>query len=149
MNFRKQLLFTFSLSISFLFFTIIPAFAEDSGLVGLLTSKLGVTGEQATGGAGAIFKMAKEKLNADDFGKIAAVVPGVDKLVKAAPATEEKKGWGSAIGKFSEISSLAGSFSKLGLSADMVGKFTGIILPFVQSKGGDTVMNLLKGALKS
>ncbi len=114
-----------------------------------MTSKLGVTGEQATGGAGAIFKMAKKNLNTDDFGKIAAVVPGMDKLLKAAPATEEKKGWGAAIGKLSEVSSLAGLFSKLGLSADMIGKFTGIILPFVQSKGGDTVMNILKGALKS
>ncbi len=40
MNFRKQLLITFTVSISLLFLTIVPALAEDSGIVGLLTSKL-------------------------------------------------------------------------------------------------------------
>ncbi len=112
-----------------------------------MTSKLGVTSEQAAVGAGAIFKKAKDKLSSDDFVKIAVVVPGMDKLLKAAAKPKKKGAFGGAMGKLSGISSLASTFSKLGLSPDMIGKFTGTILPFVKSKGGDSVMKLLKDAL--
>ena len=36
-------------------------------LLQMLTSQLGVTQDQAEGGAGLLFKMAKEKLGSDDF----------------------------------------------------------------------------------
>jgi len=45
------------------------------------------------------------------------------------------------------MAALTGSFKKLGLSGDMVGKFTPIILDYVKTQGGEYVMNLLKGAL--
>jgi hypothetical protein len=52
--------------------------------------------------------------------------------------------------KTSSLSSMAGlaeSFSKLGLSSDMVNQFLPIVLDFVQSKGGDALKNLLQSAL--
>ena len=42
---------------------------------------------------------------------------------------------------------LTDSFSSLGLSPDMVGKYTDIILDYVQSEGGQQAMTLLKNAL--
>ena len=39
-------------------------------LVGSLTKKLSVTPEQATGGAGALFALAKSKLSVEDFSKV-------------------------------------------------------------------------------
>src|SRR5262249_49782470 len=60
--------------------------APDPGLVGQLTSKLGVTPEQATGGAGAIFGLAKTKMSPADFSKLSGVIPGMDKFLGAAPA---------------------------------------------------------------
>jgi hypothetical protein len=45
------------------------------------------------------------------------------------------------------MTGLTNAFKKLGLSPDMVQKFTPIILDYVKKKGGEHVMNLLKGAL--
>lgn len=125
-------------------------------LLNLLTQNLGVSEEQAKGGAGMLFTMAKEKLGADDFGKVAAAVPGIDDLLKSAPQSGEvgsalggiTSALGGSAGKLGDLASLAGGFSKLGLGTDMVGKFIPIILSFVQSRGGDTVRNLLGSVLK-
>jgi len=44
--------------------------------------------------------------------------------------------------------SLAGPFSQLGLSPDMLGKFVPVILDYVGGKGGASVQSLLAGVLK-
>ena len=130
--------------------------SQDLGIVGLLTKNLGVTEKQAEGGAGAIFNMAKGKLGAENFGRVANAVPEMDNLLKAAPKTG---GLGSAIGdktsllggsagKLSGLASLAGPFSQLGLKSGMVSKFVPVILSYVQSTGGDSVKSLLAGVLK-
>jgi hypothetical protein len=45
------------------------------------------------------------------------------------------------------LTTLADSFSKIGLSPDMVNKFVPVILDFVKSEGGQQAMTLLKNAL--
>jgi hypothetical protein len=132
------------------------ALAADLGLVKSLTSKLGVTDEQATGGSGAIFNLAKQNLSKSKFAQISKAVPGIDKMMKAAPKTESDNGMlGSAsslIAKdapaVSKAASLTNSFSKLGMNADMLDKFTPIILDYVKSKGGDKTMNILQAVLQ-
>ena len=42
---------------------------------------------------------------------------------------------------------LAGSFSQLGLSPETMNQFVPVILDYVESKGGETVKNLLASAL--
>jgi len=120
-----------------------------------LTQNLGVNEDQAKGGAGLLFKLAKDKLGSGDFSKVTEALPGVDALVKSAPGGG---GLGSAIGsitsalggggKLAGLANLAGGFSKLNMDSGMIGKFLPIILSFAQSKGGDMVKNLLAGALK-
>ena len=56
-------------------------YAGGMDLVSSLTDKLGVSSEQATGGAGAIFGYAKDNLDADDFASIAEGIPGMDGLL--------------------------------------------------------------------
>jgi hypothetical protein len=132
------------------------AMAADMGLVKSLTGKLGVTDAQATGGSGAIFNLAKQNLSKSKFAQVAKAVPGIDKMMKAAPKTESDKGMlGSAsslIAKdapaVSKAASLTSSFSKLGMNADMVEKFTPVILDYVKAKGGDKTMKILQGALQ-
>ena len=132
------------------------AMAADLGLVQLLSNNLGVTKKQATGGAGSIFNLAKQKMSADDFTKVAKAVPGIDKMMAAAPkakAATGKLGSASSLigGSSSSISgaaSLAGSFSQLGMKAGMVNAFTPIILNYVKENGGETVMNALQSALQ-
>ena len=119
-------------------------------LIDLLTKNLGVTETQAQGGAGLIFKQAQAKLSGGDFSKVSDAVPGIDGLIKAAPASGGGifSGIGKMFGGGGGLAGLAGGFSKLGLGGDMIGKFVPVILSFVQSKGGDGVKSILEKALK-
>jgi len=145
-----------ALMVGIIFILTSLAQAADVGLVQLLSSNLGVTKKQASGGAGAIFKHAKENMEADDFTKLAKTVPGIKKMMAAAPKTEGATGLvGSASsligGKASSVAgaaNLAGSFSKLGMKSEMVNAFIPIILNYVQEKGGAQLMNILQGALR-
>lgn len=125
-------------------------------LLEMLTSQLGVTAEQAKGGSGLLFKMAKDKLAADEFGKVAGAVPGVDDMISAAPESGGvasalgglASSFGGGAGQLGNLASLAGGFKNLNLDAGMIGKFIPIVMSFVQSKGGDMVKGILEKALK-
>lgn len=130
----------------------ITATAQAQDLTSMLTDQLGVSNEQATGGAGAIFDYAKNNLGAADFSSIAKGVPDMDNLLSAAP----KQDSGSALGKASSLlgggdsglgglASLASSFDSLGLDAGMVSQFLPIVEKYVGSVSGDQAMGLLKG----
>jgi Protein of unknown function VcgC/VcgE (DUF2780) len=145
--------------ISFLAGQFVPAQSIPSNvtsaspeLVGQLTKELSVTPAQATGGAGALFSLAKSRLSAEDFSKVAAAVPGMGSFLKAAPSTDNMSGLSGLAGSLPSgvggLASTAGSFEKLGLSPGMVGKFVPILTKFVQSKGGAGTASLLSGALK-
>ena len=120
------------------------------GLISALTSQLGVSNDQAMGGSGALFGMAKQALGDSDFAAISDSVPGMDSILAAAPQSSgltEKLGgmMGGSAEKATGLASVAGSFSELGLSPEMTGKFVPVILDYVKSSGGEGVMNTLKG----
>lgn len=121
-------------------------------LVSMLVDQLGVNENQAKGGAGALFKLAQEKLSGGEFDQIAQAVPGLSDMISAAP--EAKSGGimgmlgGLLGGKAGSLASLAGQFSQLDLDANSVGKFVPIILEFVKQQGGDGVMDILQKVLK-
>jgi len=125
-------------------------------LIDMLTMNLGVEEDQAKGGAGILFNLAKEKLGEADFSQVAQHVPDMNKLIESAP---KSSGLGAALGglasnlgggasKLGNIASLAGGFSDLGLDSSMLGKFIPVILSFVGEKGGPGVKDLLSGVLK-
>jgi len=123
-------------------------------LIGALSKEMGSTPEQSAGAAGALFGVAKSRLKADQFSQIAGAVPGMDSLLKAAPAASGGGGLGAVAG-LSQLGGSAGSlataaqaFSKLGLSPDMVSKAIPVLTSFVTKSGGAGVGNLLAGALK-
>jgi hypothetical protein len=130
-------------------YSLQPASPE---LIGELTTGLSVTPRQATGGAGALFSAAKSKLSAADFGKIAAVVPGMGSFLKAAPSTGGGSGLeglaSSLPGSMGTMASAATAFQKLGLSPGMAEKFLPILTNFLNAKGGANVASLLSGVLK-
>ncbi len=129
-------------------------------LIGLLTQGLDVNQNQAKGGAGLIFQLAKQQLGDSDFAQVANVVPGLDELLGAAPQEETGVmsaigglagalgGGGGTLGKLAGLASLAGGFGQLGLKPDMISQFVPIILSFVQNQGGDPIKDLLAGVLK-
>lgn len=128
-------------------------------LISTLVDTLGITKDQAKGGSGALFQNAKDNLSTDDFQKVSDAVPGMDKYLAAAPAAKTKSSLGGSLG--SSLSSLSGgaakvgsmldltsAFSKLGMDSGTLGKFIPVVLNFVQSKGGESVVGLLKGLWK-
>jgi len=123
---------------------------NDNELVKSITDKLSVKPEQAVGGVGSLLGYAKGKLTADDFGKVAKVIPQTDSLISAAP--KPNSAISSAMAKLgsdaSGIASLGTSFQQLGLSPDMVTKFVPEILNFTQLKGGEATRNILANVLK-
>lgn len=124
-------------------------------IINALMDQLGVSEDQAKGGAGAIFNLVKDKVSDGDFSQLSSAVPGLDDLLNSAP---EAGGLSGAIGgltsmlggdaeKLGGIASLSGSFDKLGLDMDMAAKFLPIIMSFVQSKGGDTLKSIFNDVL--
>jgi hypothetical protein len=124
-------------------------------LIGQLTKALSITPAQAGGGAGALFGLAKTRLSPTDFGKVAAAVPGIDSLIKSAPAASKNSAvpglsdLGSSVpGGLGNLASMAGPFKKLGMPPQMAAQFVPVITKYVESKGGPAVASLLTGALK-
>lgn len=130
-------------------------------LIQQLISNLGINEEQAKGGAGLLFNLAKEKLGSGEFQQLADKVPGMTNLLQAAPASGGGMmgalgsmasafggGSGGKMEGLGNLANLAGGFSQLGLSADMIGKFVPIVLSFVQNQGGDSIKGLLEKVLK-
>ena len=115
--------------------------SKNASLTSTLMSGLGVTKQQATGGTGAILQYAKNSLNSQDFSKVASSIPNANALLAAAPAVSK------AASKAKGISSLASSFSSLGMSSGMVQKFVPLILGYLQTSGKSGAMGLLKNIL--
>ena len=121
-------------------------------LVGQLSTELGSSPEQAAGAAGALFGLAKSRLQPDEFKQVSNAVPGMSALLLAAPAAGGTKGTSGSLsqlaGQAGGLMAAASAFSKLGLSPDLVAKAVPILTSFVAKGGGANVANLLAGVLK-
>jgi hypothetical protein len=119
-------------------------------LVGALSKELGGTPDQAAGAAGSLFGLAKSRLKPEEFAQVSKAVPGMDSLLKAAPAMAGggAAGLSSIAGSASGLASAASAFSSLGLKPDMVAKAIPVLTSFVSKSGGASVGSLLAGALK-
>lgn len=121
-------------------------------LVSALSKEIGGTPEQAAGAAGALFGVAQTKLAPNQFSQVAAAVPGMDLLLKAAPAAGEVAGTTGALsqlgGSAAGLATAAAAFSKMGLSPSLVAKAVPILTSFVTKSGGANVGSLLASVLK-
>ena len=131
--------------------TATPATASPE-LVGALAKELGSTPQPAEGAAGALVGLAKSRLSPGDWSQVAGAVPGMDGLLKAAPAAAATgaSGAGALAGAagLGGLSSVAGAFTKLGLKPEMAMKAVPVLTNFVSKSGGPAVGQLLAGALK-
>jgi len=120
-------------------------------LLQMLTQQLGVSEDQAKGGAGLLLKLAKDKLDAGEFSQVKSAVPAVDELIGSAPKPGGLGGalggltsaFGGGIGQLGSLSALADGFKSLNMDPGMVGKFVPVVLSFFQAKGGEGVKALL------
>ena len=157
MNIKRQLSSIFVVLLLLATGALLPAqeaATANPELVGALAKELGSTPQQAAGAAGALFGHAKSKLSADDWAKVADAVPGMDGLLKAAPAAGGAAGTTGTTGAIpgaaglGGLANVAGSFSKLGLKPDMVAKAVPVLTNYVSQSGGSTVGQILAGVLK-
>jgi hypothetical protein len=136
-------------------FSTAPALAAANAspeLVSALSKEIAGSPEQAAGAAGALFGVAKTRLAPDQFSQVANAVPGMDLLLKAAPAAGEVAGTSGALsqlgGSASGLAAAATAFSKMGLSPNLVAKAVPVLTSFVTKSGGANVGSLLAGVLK-
>jgi Protein of unknown function VcgC/VcgE (DUF2780) len=131
--------------------------APTPSLVNVLVQQLGISPQQATGGAGSIFSVAKKSMSPMKFAQVSNAVPGMGKLLAEAPALSGSNSaygglMGSAANAFGgsslgNMALLIGSFQSLGMNAGMMNQFIPVILQYIQGTGGSSTMGLLQSAL--
>ncbi|WP_051215939.1 DUF2780 domain-containing protein [Ferrimonas futtsuensis] len=132
-----------------------PAQAMDD-LLGLVTSQLGVSQEQASGGIGALLATAEPNLAPETLGQLSQVLPGMDGLMQVGGDLLSKAGegngtsglLGTVLGQSGgALMGLNDAFASLGLSPEMVASFSQILLDYVDQQGGEGLMKQLQTAL--
>lgn len=128
-----------------------PAATQQIGLVDILVRQLGVSPQQAMGGAGAIFQMAQGNMNPQAFSSLSQSVPGMSTMLGAAPAMPAAGGltslMGNSGGSLGSVAALAGSFQQLNLSPNMVSQFIPVVTNYVRQTGGQATADLLQSSL--
>lgn len=112
-------------------------------LVDHFAKGLSISPAQAQGAAGSLLGVAKSQLSAADFGEVSKAIPGIDGLLKAAPALG-----GGAAGKLGGMMALAGSFKQLGLDPALVAKAVPLLTGFLSGKGAGGAAKALASVLK-
>ena len=150
-------LFRFSSLLFLLVISMAPVKAAENPLVNMVMSQLGVTQTQATSGLGALLSTAQPNMSKADFAELSNVIPNMNGLLAAAPAMEAPAN--DSGGLMSMATSMFGgtpandglilqqAFSALGLNTGMLGQFSQILLDFVNTEGGQALMQSLKAAL--
>jgi hypothetical protein len=124
-------------------------------LIDMLTSKLGISGTQAEGGAAVLFKAARDKLGGAEFDQLLGGVPGLTDLLKKAPASGRGLGGllgglaGAVGGNAGLISTIFQGFGKLGLTVEDARRFAPVIMEFLRTQVGPEVASRLEKTLRA
>ncbi len=124
---------------------------QSVGLTDLLSQRLGVSPVQAQSGAGALFQLAKNQMQANAFSKLSQAVPGMGGMLSAAPALQQSSplvGLSSLIGGGSagNMLGLASAFQQSGMSPSMIQQFIPVIVEYVKNSGGSGLASSLGSA---
>jgi len=118
--------------------------AQKAGIVNQLMKSADIDKTKALGGAGALFGMAKENLNADDFSSVTNAVPEMSQMLDAVPALGGKTStFAAAATSLAGMPKVLAVFDKLGISQDKVSLFTPILINYVEKKGGKLLSDKL------
>lgn len=127
-------------------------------LTDLLMQRVGVTQSQAEGGAGALFQVAKSKMQAESFTQLEQSVPGMQSMLGAVPAVNQAQGLGGLTAGLSSLSgvssgntgsllAVASAFQQQGMSPAMIQQFVPVVIEYVKNKSGGVLANTLSSAL--
>lgn len=134
--------------------------AAEPTLLDSVTEELGITQEQASAALGSLFKLANKEMKGTDFEQLAEIVPDMDSLLKTAPKMKESStskmlgglsGLGGSFGKASQSSSnlvmLNSALAKLGIDSSQAAPLLETVYNYVQSEGGQALLEKMKKAL--
>jgi hypothetical protein len=130
---------------------------QTNSLTELLVQRTGVTGAQAQGGAGALFQIAKNKMQPDAFNQLEQSVPGMREMLGAAPVLSQPRGLAGGLssiagasgagGTAGNLISVVSAFQQQGMSPAMVQQFIPVVIDYVKAHGNDVLVNTLSAAL--
>lgn len=103
---------------------------ESNPMVGMLTDSLGISSEQAAGGAGALLAMASNGLSESENSELGGMIPGLDSLTGSLPA-----GLGSTL---TNMDSVKTAFSAMGLDPALISQFTPLITKYLLSQNASS-----------
>ena len=124
--------------------TSASAMPSAEGLVGMLTSGLGVNNNQASGGMGAIFNYVKNNVSSNEYSQLAKSIPGVSGLVSQMPdisklSSGSSEGIGGLLNKASEYSD--------SLKPEMISNFITTAQNYLNTEQGQQAKKLLTAGL--
>ena len=114
--------------------------AQTPDLVATLSARLGINREQAAGGAGAIFRLAEQRLSPAEFSIITGSLPGIGRLLDVAPAVAAQGGG---------LEDLVLPFSLLGMPSPLIPPFVELVLDFARADGSGPAAGLLRRTLRA
>lgn len=117
--------------------------AVSGSIAGMLQSQLGVTGEQAEGGIGSMLALAQQKLDADEFQRLAGSIPGAGSYLEAAQSL------GAVTGPLKNLSQLNEALGRLGISPETAARFVPAATKLIGRVGGEDAGRLMAAALGS
>jgi hypothetical protein len=129
---------------------------QPGSLAGLLMQRTGVTETQAQGGAGALFQIAKSKMQPDAFAQLEQAVPEMQGMLGAVPALAQSSGGlaerlssiaGASGGTAGNLVAVASAFQQQGMSPAMVQQFVPVVIDYVKAHGNEALLNTLSAAL--
>jgi hypothetical protein len=129
---------------------------QSGSLAELLMQRTGVTEAQAQGGAGALFQVAKNKMQPDAFAQLEQAVPDMSAMLGAVPTQTQPNG--GLAGRLSSIAGASGgtaenlvavvsAFQQQGMSPAMVQQFVPVVIDYVRAHGNEALLNTLSAAL--
>jgi hypothetical protein len=130
---------------------------QANSLTEMLMQRTGVTGAQAQGGAGALFQIAKNKMQPDAFSQLEQSVPGMQDMLGAAPVLSQQGGLAGRLSSLAGASGAGGTagnliavvsaFQQQGMSPAMVQQFIPVVIDYVKAHGNEALVNTLSAAL--
>lgn len=123
-------------------------------VVRFVAKRLGISHEQAEGGAGAVYQLVQQRLSDDEFVQVAYATPAVsDLMLKAPPLLTTSGGdlvnaisrW---VGGLGSLRPLRKPFAELGLGPEKIRPFTTEVLAYARQQERPDAVALLERALK-
>lgn len=124
-------------------------------LIDLLVKQLGVTEQQAEGGAGVLLRAARAKLGSRHFDELLGGVGGIDGLLGRAP---QAGGLGGLLGglagavggqRAALLAEIVSGFTRLDMRPEQARAFVPVILGFLRSKIGPQAGEELERTLRA